>query len=85
MGMPGFVLGEITEGTTMSRTYSAPENEHQKQSKANFRTYFYNTKELQELIAEDMSTELEAKLLVSSAPMRREFRRLARRMRARYV
>lgn len=65
----------------MSRSYSAPKNENQKQSKADFHSYFYNNHELEELI----SAELEAKLLESSRPLRQEFRRLARRMRARNV
>lgn len=69
----------------MSRTYSATENENKKHSKVNFQKYFYDANELQEIMSEDMTDDLEARLRVSSTHMRREFRRLARRMRARYV
>lgn len=80
--IPGDVIGEITEGAIMSRTYSAVTDENKKNSKVNFQTYFYDTNELHDIMSDDMSDDLEAKLRVSSAPMRREFRRLARRMRA---
>lgn len=67
----------------MSRTYSAIEDKHQKQSKVNYQAYMNNPNEPREHIYADMPAELEAELLENSGPMRQEFRRLARRMRNR--
>lgn len=67
----------------MSRTYSALNDKHQRQSKVNYRAYFNNPGEPREHRPTDIPAELEDELLENYGPMRQEFRRLAQRMRNR--
>lgn len=67
----------------MSRTYSVISDEHQKQLKTNFRTYFSNINEPQEHSPTGIPDEIEYELLENCGPMRQELRRLAQRMRNR--
>lgn len=67
----------------MSRTFSAINDKHQRQSKVSYQAYFTNPNEPREHTSAYMPAELEAELLENSAPMKQKLRRLARTMRNR--
>ena len=68
----------------MSHSTYAIKNKHQKHPKVYFQQYLYNSNEPVDDISRDVPAELEAELLEDSYLMRRQFRRMAKKMRSYY-